>query len=142
MTRLTRRYRFCASHRLHAPRLSDAENRELYGKCNNPHGHGHNYTLEVSVTGPVDGATGRVLSVGDLDRLVGERVLEKFDHRNLNEQIPEFARVAPTTENLALEIRRRLSAHWKTAFPGPSPALERVRIYETKRNIFELSGSL
>jgi 6-pyruvoyltetrahydropterin/6-carboxytetrahydropterin synthase len=140
MIRLTRRYRFCASHRLHSPCLSEAENREVYGKCNNPHGHGHNYTLEVSVTGPLDEATGQVAPVDRLDRLVHEQVLERLNNRNLNVEVPEFAGVVPTTENLALEIRRRLSENWGKAFNGLAPGLGRIRIYETPRNIFEVTG--
>ncbi len=142
MIRLTRRYTFCASHRLHSACFSEAKNREVYGKCNNPHGHGHNYTLEVSVTGPLDEATGQVAPVDRLDRLVREQVLERLNHRNLNVEVPEFAGVVPTTENLALEIRRRLSENWGKAFNGRAPGLERIRICETPRNIFEVTGSV
>ena len=91
MIRLTRRYRFSASHRLHADGISEAENRALYGKCNNPHGHGHDYVLDVSLRGRVDGETGRVADVAALDRLVRERVLEAFDQRNLNAEVAAFA---------------------------------------------------
>jgi 6-pyruvoyltetrahydropterin/6-carboxytetrahydropterin synthase len=139
MIRLTRRYRFSASHRLRSPHLSEAENQELYGKCNNPHGHGHDYSLEVSVRGAVDEASGRVVNVEALDRLVAEHVLRAFDHKNLNSEVPEFAEAPPTTENVVLEIRRRLGANWKAAFPGATPVLERIRVHETKRNIFEIS---
>lgn len=142
MIRLTRRYRFSASHRLHSAGLSESENRELYGKCNNPHGHGHDYILEVSVGGAIDEAHGRVVNVEALDRLVGEQVLQAFDHKNLNSEIPEFAGVAPTTENLAGEIRRRLGENWKAAFRGATPALARIRLHETKKNIFEIAGNL
>lgn len=142
MIHLTRRYRFSASHRLHSASLSERENRELYGKCNNPHGHGHDYILEVSVGGAIDEAQGRVVDVEALDRLVSEHVLEVFDHKNLNSEIPEFARVAPTTENLASEIRRRLNGNWKAVFLGGTPALARIRLHETKRNVFELAGNL
>ena len=138
MIRLTRRYRFCASHRLHAAGLSDAENRALYGKCNNPFGHGHDYALEVSVRGPVDAETGRAVDLTALDALVREQVLEPFDHRDLNAEIPAFAERVPTTENLALEIRSRLAGRWPQAFPGAGPALDGIRIQETKRNRFEL----
>jgi 6-pyruvoyltetrahydropterin/6-carboxytetrahydropterin synthase len=135
--RLTRRYRFSASHRLHAAAFSHEENRALYGKCNNPHGHGHNYVLEVSVDGPVDG-TGRAARVSALDALVHREVLDAFDHRDLNTEVPVFERVVPTTENLAVEIHRRLAEAWSGAFPGEWPKLERIRIEETKRNRFEL----
>jgi len=135
--RVTRRYRFAASHRLHAPQLSDPENRQLYGKCNNPYGHGHNYEVEVSARGPLDGS-GRAVDIGCLDELVAQQVLAPFAHRNLNQEIDSFARLVPTTENLAVEICRRLKDNWRTVFPGEWPKLERVRIAETARNIFEV----
>lgn len=138
MIRLTRRYRFSASHRLHARELSEAENRELYGKCNNPYGHGHDYLLEVSVCGPVEERSGRVADVAALDRLVGGEVIRAFDHHDLNQDVPEFASAVPTTENLALEVERRLRRNWSTAFQGEWPRLDRIRIRETKRNIFEI----
>jgi 6-pyruvoyltetrahydropterin/6-carboxytetrahydropterin synthase len=132
LIRLTRLYRFCASHRLHAAAFSDAENRALYGKCNNPHGHGHDYVLEVSVRGPVDPESGRVADLAALDALVREQVLEAFDHRDLNAEVPAFATCVPTTENLALEIQARLKDRWA------GPRLDRIRIQETKRNSLEL----
>lgn len=138
MIRLTRRYRFSASHRLDAPGLSADENRALYGKCNNPHGHGHDYALEVSVSGPVDAESGRVADVEALDALVREQVIGPFDHHDLNTEVPAFAALVPTTENLALEIRSRLAGRWSQLFPGRGPALDRIRIQETKRNRFEL----
>lgn len=130
---LTRRYRFAASHRLHNRVFSDARNWELYGKCSNPHGHGHNYTVEVTVAGPVDPATGMVANLGELDPFVQREVLEAFDHKYLNEQIAEFRDVVPTTENLCREIYRRLKSF-------PSARLERVRIEETSNNSFEYAG--
>lgn len=136
MTRLTRRYRFAASHRLHAPDLSDAENRALYGKCNHPYGHGHDYLVEVSLLGPVDGH-GRVASREALDRLVARSFLDEFRNANLNLDVAEFARLVPTTENVAAVIERRLTASWRSAFPEPWPVLERVRLLETKRNAVE-----
>ena len=139
MIRVTRRYRFSASHRLHAASLSDERNRELYGKCDNPYGHGHNYEIAVSARGPLDPRSGRVLDPAALDRLVDEQVLRPFDHRNLNEEVPEFQNAVPTTENLANEIFRRLHVHWKSAFPGGGPVLEKVSIAETPRNIFEVT---
>jgi 6-pyruvoyltetrahydropterin/6-carboxytetrahydropterin synthase len=126
---------------LHAAGLTDEENRRLYGKCNNPFGHGHNYVLEVSVRGPVDRSSGRAVDPAALDRLVGERVIQAFDHKNLNEQIEEFDRVVPTTENLGLLIHDRLKQAWSNAFPDPFPQLEKVRIAETERNIFEVNES-
>jgi len=135
--RLTRVYRFCASHRLHSRQLPDEENAQLYGKCNNPYGHGHNYVLEVTAEGPVDASTGRVCDIATLDALVHQYVVRGLDHCNLNEQAPEFADVVPTSENLALVIDRRLRREWKTAFAGEWPRLSGVRLRETKKNIFE-----
>lgn len=141
MIRVTRRYGFSASHRLHADGLSEDENYRLYGKCNNPFGHGHNYVLEVSVRGPVDQRSGRAVDPAALDRLVRERVLAAVDHKNLNEQIEEFRHLVPTTENLGLLIHQRLRQAWSQMFPGPWPQLEKVRIAETERNIFEVNDS-
>jgi 6-pyruvoyltetrahydropterin/6-carboxytetrahydropterin synthase len=141
MIGVTRRYRFAASHRLHTPRLSDEENRELYGKCNNPYGHGHNYEVEITVKGPVDPTTGLAVDLVVLDRLVKTEVLDVFDHRNLNAEIPQFAVIVPTSENLALHLDSRLRARWQAAFPGAWPRLEKIRIAETERNIFEVSDS-
>jgi 6-pyruvoyltetrahydropterin/6-carboxytetrahydropterin synthase len=135
---LTRRYQFSASHRLHSQKLSAEANRELYGKCNNPFGHGHNYEVEVTVSGSIDRETGRVVDVGDLDSLVKKHVIQPFDHRNLNEEIADFQQLVPTTENLGMIIDKRLRAAWPASFPTSRPALERVRIYETARNIFEM----
>jgi len=139
MFRVTRRYQFPASHRLHAAHLSDEENRRIYGKCNNPHGHGHNYVVEVSVRGPLDATTGMAVDPRRLDDLVERAVVEPFGYRNLNE-IASFASVVPTSENLASEICRRLKRNWSTAFSGDWPRLEKVRIAETPRNIFETSA--
>jgi len=139
VTRVTRKYRFSSSHRLHAVSLSDGENRELYGKCDNPYGHGHNYEIEISARGPVDPRSGRTLDPALLDRLVEEQVLQPFDHRNLNAEVAAFQDIVPTTENLAREIFRRLKTNWKSSFPGAWPVLEKIRIAETPRNIFEIS---
>ncbi len=129
--RLTRRYCFAASHRLDSPALSAEENRKVYGKCNNPYGHGHSYALEVTVEGPVD-ANGQVADREALDRLVKQYVLGVVDHKNLNQDVPAFVEV-PTTENLAALIERLLRAHWEL------PArLARIRISETDRNTFDL----
>jgi 6-pyruvoyltetrahydropterin/6-carboxytetrahydropterin synthase len=141
MIRVTRRYEFSASHRLHAGSLTEEENRRLYGKCNNPFGHGHNYVLEVSVRGPVDSRSGRAVDPAALDSLVSERVIQALDHKNLNQQIEAFDRIVPTTENLGLLIHDRLKQAWPAVFPGPWPQLEKVRIAETERNIFEVNES-
>jgi 6-pyruvoyltetrahydropterin/6-carboxytetrahydropterin synthase len=130
---LTRRYRFAASHRLHSAALSTAENEGIYGKCNSPYGHGHNYAVEVTITGPVDPDTGMIANLRDLDPFVQREVIEAFDYRYLNEDVPEFQSVVPTTENVCREIYRRL-----TGFPAAK--LERVRIEETSKNSFEYSG--
>src|ERR1700693_1212949 len=113
---LTRRYRFSASHRLHSPEMSEQENRETYGKCNNPHGHGHNYELELTVRGAVNPVTGRVVDLELLNRLTEEKVLAPFRYRNLNEEVTVFRTIVPTTENLGLEVDRRLREAWPEVF--------------------------
>ena len=130
---LGRRYRFAASHRLHSAAFSEEENGRLYGKCNNPYGHGHNYIVEVLVSGKVDPATGMIANLADLDAFVAREVLEPFDHKSLNEEVPEFRDKVPTTENLCIEIYRRLRAF-------PMARLERVRVQETSNNSFEYAG--
>ncbi|HVT94714.1 MAG TPA: 6-carboxytetrahydropterin synthase [Bryobacteraceae bacterium] len=139
MVRLTRGYRFCASHRLHIDSLSDAENLSLYGKCNNPYGHGHNYILEVSVAGPVDSKSGQVAHIATLDDLVRSELVDKLDHNDLNAGFPALRAKVPTTENLAREARRILAEAWPAAFPQGQPRLAGIRILETKRNSVELS---
>lgn len=129
---LTRRYRFAASHRLHTDALSVEENARLYGKCNNPFGHGHDYVLDVTVTGPVD-PSGQIVNREALDALVREQVLVRLDHRNLNCDVPELRQKVATTENLASAIEKMLTAQW--TLPA---SLARVRISETERNTFEL----
>ena len=138
MFRVTRRYAFAASHRLHSPGLSQEENRRIYGKCNHPYGHGHNYEVEVSAGGPLDETTGQALDVASLDQLVREQVLEPFGYRNLNAEVNAFRGAPPTSENLGVEICRRLKRNWSAVFPGEWPRLEKVRIAETPRNIFEI----
>jgi 6-pyruvoyltetrahydropterin/6-carboxytetrahydropterin synthase len=135
---LTRRYRFSASHRLHAAELSEEENTRVYGKCNNPYGHGHDYVLQVQVGGKLNEATGRIVDLETLDRVVSEQVLEPFEHRNLNTDIPRFARVVPTTENVAAEISQRLRSAWPAAFGPDGPQLRGIVIQETRNNTFGL----
>jgi 6-pyruvoyltetrahydropterin/6-carboxytetrahydropterin synthase len=130
---LSRRYRFSASHRLHSEQMSESENRETYGKCNNPHGHGHNYVLEVTVSGQVDG-NGMVCNLVDLDECVQREVVTRFDLENLNMQ-EEFARAVPTTENLCTVIYDILKRNFTQAH------LERVRLEETMMNSFEYAGA-
>jgi 6-pyruvoyltetrahydropterin/6-carboxytetrahydropterin synthase len=130
---LTRRYVFSASHRLHSAELSAAENRATYGKCNNPYGHGHNYGLEVTVSGPVDAATGMVCNLADLDGFIAREVLERYQLSNLN-AMPEFGEQVPTTENLCAEIFKIVRRGFKPAH------LEKIRIEETMMNSFEYAG--
>jgi len=134
--RLSKRYGFAASHRLHSPALTDEVNRETYGKCNNPYGHGHNYEVELTVCGTVDPVTGRVVDLGLLDALAEKQILVPFRHRNLNEEVTAFRTTVPTTENLGLEVDRRLREAWPETFPR----LEKVRIWETDRNICEIGA--
>lgn len=141
MVSLGRRYSFSSLHRLHAPELSDERNREIFGKCNNPHGHGHNYIVEVILRGPVDEATGRVIELERLDSLVRRTVLDRYDHKNLNTDVADFETMVPTTENLAVAVERAVRGGWTEAFPGTWPRLEKIKIWETERNIFELVSS-
>jgi 6-pyruvoyltetrahydropterin/6-carboxytetrahydropterin synthase len=130
---LTRRYHFAASHRLHLEDCAEAENQAIYGKCNNPHGHGHNYTIEVTMKGPIDAATGMVCNLGDLDGFTQSAILDRFDHTNLN-TLPDFAEEVPTTERLCISI----FDIYKSGFHKAK--LERVRIEETAKNSFEYFG--
>jgi 6-pyruvoyltetrahydropterin/6-carboxytetrahydropterin synthase len=125
MIYLTRRVEFSASHYYHNPAFSPDENRRVFGKCNNPHGHGHNYALEVTVAGEIDPDTGMVLNVKDLKKLLQAEVLDAMDHKFLNMEVPEFASRVPTTENIAIEIWNRIAP--KLTFGR----LHRVRLYET-----------
>lgn len=132
--RLTRNYRFSASHRLHLPNLSDEENMRLFGKCNNPFGHGHNYILAITVEGAVNPATGLVVDPAALDSLVHRQVVSAYDHKYLNHDLPEFADMTATTENMADNIKTRLDAAWPHSFPS----LTHIRVQETKRNVIDL----
>jgi len=131
---LTRRYMFSASHRLHSNAMSNAENAATYGKCNNPFGHGHNYRIEVTVSGKVDEATGMVCNLVDLDGFVRQEILDRFDLENLNMH-SEFSQIVPTTENLCTVIYDILQRGFTHAH------LERVRIEETMMNSFEYAGA-
>jgi 6-pyruvoyltetrahydropterin/6-carboxytetrahydropterin synthase len=130
---LTRRYWFSASHRLHCDDMSAEENRDIYGKCNNPHGHGHNYALEVTVAGQVDPRTGMVCNLVDLDGFVQEKILERFGHQNLN-TLDEFQGTVPTTENLCVEVYDILQRDFRLA------QIDKVRVEETMLNSFEYAG--
>jgi 6-pyruvoyltetrahydropterin/6-carboxytetrahydropterin synthase len=130
---LTRRYIFSASHRLHSDELSEEQNSAIYGKCNNPHGHGHNYALEVTVSGQVEPSTGMICNLVDLDDAVRREVLARFDHENLNVR-EEFTSIVPTTENLSEVIFNILKQSFKATH------LEKVRLEETLMNSFEYAG--
>jgi 6-pyruvoyltetrahydropterin/6-carboxytetrahydropterin synthase len=130
---LTRRYWFAASHRLHTEKLHERENQLVYGKCNNPHGHGHNYGVEITVSGQVDPSTGMVCNLADLDRFVQQNVIQRFDHQNLN-TLAEFAELVPTSENLCELIYNIVKRGFTFAH------LEKVNVLETSRNSFEYAG--
>ena len=130
---LSRRYRISASHRLHADSYSPEKNRAVYGKCNHPHGHGHNYVVEVTVSGAVDPVTGMVCNLGELDGFVQREVVARFDQTNLNLD-GKFRRLVPTTENLCVEIYNVVQSGFAQA------KLERVRVEETSNNFFEYAG--
>ncbi len=132
MISLTRSYEFAASHRLHSGVLSSDENIKLYGKCNNEAGHGHNYVLEVTVTGAPDPKTGMLVDLGLLDEHVAAAVVDRYDHKNLDFDIPEFQGRITTSENVAQEIFDRLTI-------GCPAQLHRVRLWETARNMFEVT---
>jgi 6-pyruvoyltetrahydropterin/6-carboxytetrahydropterin synthase len=140
MVYLTRRYRFAASHRLHSDGLTEERNRQVYGKCNNPYGHGHNYVLEVTVVGPVEPTTGMVYDLVKLDGIVQREVLERFDHTYLNLDVESFRHVVPTTENLCVEVFRLLDDKLREGATRPVPSLARVRLEETSSNYFEYAG--
>ena len=130
----TRRLRFNAAHRVHNPELSDLENRELFGKCNNPNWHGHNYVLEVSVSGEVDPRTGYVVDLGVLRDVVERELIEHVDHRNLNLDVDFMRGVNPTSENIVVQC-------WRVLAPHVAPArLTRLRLWETENNYVEYEG--
>ncbi len=135
MLTLTRKLDFAASHRLHAPDLTDAQNLEIFGKCNNPKGHGHNYGVEVTVTGTPDPITGMLVDLEKLDAVLEAEVMDRFDHKNLNDDVPEFERLNPTSENLTLVLWEVL----KNKIPAPA-RLHKVVVQETERNFFEYDG--
>jgi len=132
---VTRRMTFNAAHRVHNPALSDDENRALFGKCNNPNWHGHNYVLEVSVAGDIDDRTGYVLDLAVVKRIVQEAVIDHVDHRNLNLEVDFMRGVIPTTENLVV-------ACWRVLEPRFRPArLRRLRLWETENHYVEYEGA-
>ena len=125
MVYLTRKAEFSASHFYHNPAFTPAENQRIFGKCNNPNGHGHNYTLEVTVKGNVNPRSGFVVDLKDLKDIMNREVLDVLDHRFLNKEVAEFANQIPTTENIAINIWQRLQPRLQAA------QLHRVRVYET-----------
>jgi 6-pyruvoyltetrahydropterin/6-carboxytetrahydropterin synthase len=131
---VTRRYRFSAAHRLHSDHLSDEDNRVVFGKCNNPNGHGHNYVLFVTVSGDIDSTTGMVVDIVALHRVVNDTVVCRFDHQDLNLD-PEFSTRTTTGENLVMLI-------WDLLVKEvPSGRLEKVGLVETRDNYFEYAGT-
>ncbi len=130
--KLSRRFHLCASHRLHTDAFDAERNAEVFGKCNHPHGHGHNYTVEVTFAGAIDEETGMVTNLADLDRFAEGALLGVFDHQNLN-TLACFSEAVSTTENFAVEVYRIFSAY-------PHARLERVRIEETANNSFSYAG--
>ena len=133
MASLTKTFGFSAAHRLHSNALSEEENRTVFGKCNNPHGHGHNYELEVTVSGPIAPHTGMVMDLGELMHIVQEEVLDRFDHKHLNEDTPEFQTLNPTGENIIRVI-------WDLLKPRLGERLTKVGVWETPKNFFEYHG--
>jgi len=131
---LSRRYHLSASHRLHSEAYTVEQNQSTYGKCNNPHGHGHNYVIEITVGGPVDETTGMVCDLGELDAFAQTNLLDRFDEMNLNTLDP-FRDVVSTTENFTIEVHRIFAA-----FPGAK--LTGVRVEETSNNSFEYMGRM
>ena len=139
MFRVTRRYQFACSHRLHSDFLSETENSLVYGKCNNPYGHGHNYVLRITARGPAN-AAGQAVNIQLLDDLVKREILGVIDHRNLNADVDWFGVAVPTSENLAVAIGQRLKQNWNSVFAGDWPRLDQVCIEETPRNIFLINA--
>ena len=131
---LTRRATFSSSHRLHSAALSDEENRRVFGKCNNPHGHGHNYVLEVTVRAPIDERTGMVMNLVDLKRIIEERIEARMDHKHLNLDTEEFRAVNPTAENMVVVF-------WNLLTPAlPGGILHELKLYETENNVVVYRG--
>ncbi len=132
MVSVTESFEFAASHRLHCPSMSEEENRALFGKCANPNGHGHNYVVEVTVRGTPDAATGRIVSIQQLESIVKEQVVDRFDHKHLNLDCPEFANLNPSVENIATVIWGLLNGRFE------STPLAKVRVWETPKTYAEI----
>ncbi|XP_053126254.1 6-pyruvoyl tetrahydrobiopterin synthase-like [Hemicordylus capensis] len=134
VARISRSLCFSASHRLHSKALSNEENQKLFGKCNNPNGHGHNYRVEVTVRGEIDPTSGMVINLTDLKEYMQEAIMEPLDHKNLDKDVPYFASVVSTTENVAVFIWENLQKHL------PGGALYKVKVYETDQNVVVYKG--
>lgn len=134
--KITRRIEFSSSHVCAIPGRSAEENRALYGEASNPHGHGHNYVLEVTIAGEPDPVTGMIVDLKEVKEILNQEVVTPFDHRHLNYEVPPFDKVVPTTENMALEIWRRLAPH----FTGARGRLDLVKLYETDDLYVEYAG--
>ena len=134
MVRLSQKFEFSATHRLHNPALSDEENCRTYGKCNNPHGHGHNYEVQVTLSGRPDD-NGLLVDVPAFERIVASTVIDRFDHKNLNLELPEFRETIPTVENIAATIYRLL----KPRFADAGAGLASVTVWETPKTWCEYS---
>jgi len=135
MIYITRKLEFCASHRLHNPEYSDTKNEEVFGLCNNPNGHGHNYVMEVTVCGEVDPETGMVLDLKALKKLVNEEIILKVDHKNLNVDVPFLKNIIPTAENLAIQFWETLESKIENG------QLHEIKLYESERNFVIYRGS-
>jgi len=135
MIYVTRREVFSASHRLHNPKLSDENNKKIFGKCNNPNGHGHNYTLEVVIEGEIDEKTGYVIDLKLLKTIIIENIIEKVDHKHLNFDVDFMKGINPTTENFAIKI-------WEILVDKiPTGKLHLIRLHETENNFIEYKGN-
>ncbi|XP_033219232.1 6-pyruvoyl tetrahydrobiopterin synthase isoform X2 [Belonocnema kinseyi] len=132
---LTRKEHISSAHRLHSPQLSDEENKQIYGKCNSFHGHGHNYIVEVTLRGPVDPVTGMVMNITDLSRYMKDVIMDRLDHKNLDKDVPYFKDVVSTSENVAIYIFDEI----KKLLPTPELMFE-VKLYETDKNIVIYRG--
>ncbi|KAF0506084.1 6-pyruvoyl tetrahydrobiopterin synthase [Gigaspora margarita] len=135
---LRRKETFSAAHRLHSPHLTEEENKELYGKCNNPNGHGHNYTVEITIRGEVDPHTGMVMNLTDLKKCMGVAILDELDHKNLDLDVPYFTNCPSTTEMVAVFIWNNIRKH----LPKGKYELYEVKVHETDNNVVIFRGEL
>ncbi|MDX9753013.1 MAG: 6-carboxytetrahydropterin synthase [bacterium] len=134
LVELTRRASFCAAHRLYSPHLTEEENQQIFRQCGNPHGHGHNYKLEVTIQGPVDPKTGMVMNLEDLDLLIDQEIIDQVDHRHLNHDVPFLAGVIPTIENMVIAFWRLLDQKL------PNGMLKTIRLWESENSYVTYSG--